>query len=62
MASQLKSTLTVICCGTVLWIAAAIVALATSASSTTLWICMCGAALGVVGAIYSYRRNRRGEL
>lgn len=62
MASQLKSTLTLICCGTLTWIVALIVGLATSAATRTIWICICGALLGIIGAIYSYRRNRRGEL
>ena len=62
MASQLKSTLALICCGTLLWIVGLVIALATSATYRTIWICICGAGLGVIGAIYSYRRDRRGEL
>ena len=62
MASQLKSTLTLICCGTLMWIVALTVGIATSAATRTIWICICGAGLGVIGAIYSYRRDRRGEL
>ncbi|CAB5010099.1 unannotated protein [freshwater metagenome] len=45
-----------------MWIVALIVGLATSAATRTIWICICGALLGIIGAIYSYRRNRRGEL
>jgi FtsH-binding integral membrane protein len=53
------STVKVIVAGVILWLIALVVEIARSAPSQQIWICVVGAALGVIGLIYSMRRLKR---
>jgi hypothetical protein len=56
------TTVRVLLSGISLWIVALVIELLRGATSTSLWICIVGAALGVIGLIYSIRRLRREAL
>lgn len=56
------SPIFIIATGTIAWVVAIIIAIAVNASANVIWICITGAALGVVGIRYTFRRGRRGEL
>ena len=45
--------------GIFIWAIAFVIELLRGAPSSSLWICVLGAGLGVVGLIYSIRRLRR---
>ena len=49
----------VIVAGVLLWLIALVVEIARSAPASQIWICITGAALGLVGLVYSIRRLRR---
>ena len=53
------STVKVIVTGVLLWLIALVIEIARSAPATQIWICVTGAALGLVGLVYSIRRLRR---
>ena len=53
------STVKVIVTGIVMWLIALVIEIARSAPATQIWICVTGAALGLVGLVYSIRRLRR---
>ena len=55
MSTTVKALLT----GISVWVIALVVELLRGAPASTLWICILGALLGVVGLIYSIRRLRR---
>ena len=57
--STIKSVVTLVAIGTICWVAAGVIALATIADAKIVWTCVTGAGLGVLGIIYSVRRNRR---
>jgi hypothetical protein len=52
-------TVKVIVAGVLLWLIALVVEIARSAPASQIWICITGAALGLVGLVYSIRRLRR---
>jgi hypothetical protein len=53
------STVRVIVAGVILWLIALVVEIARSAPSEQIWICVVGAALGIIGLIYSITRLKR---
>lgn len=53
------STVKVIVTGILMWLIALVIEIARSAPATQIWICVTGAALGLVGLVYSIRRLRR---
>ena len=53
------TTVRVLLTGISAWMVAFVVELLRGASSTSLYICIDGAVLGVIGLIYSIRRLRR---
>jgi FtsH-binding integral membrane protein len=53
------TTVKVIVAGVILWLIALVVEIARSAPAEQIWICVVGAALGVIGLIYSIRRLKR---
>jgi len=55
MSTTVKALLT----GISVWVIALVVELLRGAQTSTLWICVVGAVLGVVGLVYSVRRLRR---
>lgn len=57
--SSISSVVTLIVMGVVIWIAAAVVAIAVGAAAKIILTCLVGAALGLIGIRYSIRRNRR---
>ena len=59
MASNIKNVVTLIAAGTIIWIAAGVVAVVIGAESKIIWTCVVGALLGVTGIRYSIRRSRR---
>jgi O-antigen/teichoic acid export membrane protein len=59
----MKSTMVaLIIAGICAWVVAAIIGLLSNASSKFLWTCVTGAALGIVGIIYTVRRDRRSAI
>jgi uncharacterized membrane protein YjjB (DUF3815 family) len=58
----MKEAVFVIAMGIVLWIIALVFAIVMNAATNVLWICVAGAALGVIGLRYTIRRGRRGQL
>jgi hypothetical protein len=59
---KLFGNLSVIIAGTVAWVIALVIALAINARSNVIWICVVGAALGLVGLRYTIRRSRREKI
>ena len=57
--SNIKTVVFLIALGSILWLAAGIVAVAVGAESKIIWTCVVGAALGAIGIRYSIRRARR---
>ena len=53
------STVKVIVTGILMWLIALVIEIARSAPATQIWICVTGAALGLVGLVYSIRRLSR---
>jgi uncharacterized oligopeptide transporter (OPT) family protein len=60
--SNIKTVVALIALGSVIWLAAGIVAIAIGAESKIIWTCVVGAALGAIGIRYSIRRARRSGL
>jgi predicted RND superfamily exporter protein len=57
--SNIKSVVALIALGSVIWLAAGVVAIAIGAESKIIWTCVVGAVLGAIGIRYSIRRARR---
>lgn len=57
--SNIKTVVALIALGSVMWLAAGVVAIAIGAESKIIWTCVVGAALGAIGIRYSIRRARR---
>ncbi|MEY4290115.1 MAG: hypothetical protein RL130_57 [Actinomycetota bacterium] len=57
--SNIKTVVILIALGSILWLAAGVVAVAVGAESKIIWTCVVGAALGAIGIRYSIRRARR---
>ena len=62
MKSGIAQVTTVIIVGIVLWVAAAVIAIAVGALAKIIWTCIVGAALGLLGLRYSLRRAKRGGI
>jgi uncharacterized membrane protein YjjB (DUF3815 family) len=58
----MRQAIFVIAMGIVLWIIALVFAIVMNADTNLVWICVIGAALGVIGLRYTIRRGRKGEL
>jgi len=59
MASNVKSVITLIAIGTVLWLVAGVIAMAMNTDAKIIWTCAMGAVLGLTGIRYTIRRARR---
>jgi uncharacterized membrane protein len=59
MTTRLRNAITLVAIGTVCWVVAGVIALATNADAKVIWTCISGAALGVIGIRYTIRRERR---
>ncbi|CAN2173185.1 Protein of unknown function DUF2530 [Candidatus Nanopelagicaceae bacterium] len=57
--SSISSVVTLIVMGVVIWIAAAVIAIAVGAAAKIILTCLVGATLGLIGIRYSIRRNRK---
>lgn len=57
--SNIKTVVILIALGSILWLAAGVVAVAVGAESKIIWTCVVGASLGAIGIRYSIRRARR---
>ena len=57
--SNIKTIVILIALGSILWLAAGVVAVAVGAESKVIWTCVVGASLGAIGIRYSIRRARR---
>ena len=57
--SKIKTVVILIALGSILWLAAGVVAVAVGAESKVIWTCVVGASLGAIGIRYSIRRARR---
>jgi hypothetical protein len=57
--SNIKTVVILIALGSILWLAAGVVAVAVGAESKVIWTCVVGASLGAIGIRYSIRRARR---
>jgi len=55
----MRQTVTIIVGGTILWAIALVTELARKAPTNSLWICVSGIVMGLVGLRYSVRRLRR---
>ncbi|MEI6219982.1 MAG: DUF2530 domain-containing protein [Actinomycetes bacterium] len=55
----MRQTLPIVILGTSAWFIALVIELATSAKSTSIWICLVGIGLGLFGTGYILRGMRR---
>ena len=62
MTTRLRNAVTLVAIGTVCWVIAGVIALATNADAKVIWTCISGAALGLIGVHYTIRRERRSGL
>jgi hypothetical protein len=59
MTTRLRNAITLVAIGTICWVIAGVIALATNADAKIIWTCISGAMLGLVGIRYTIRRERR---
>ena len=59
MTTRLRNAITLVAIGTICWVIAGVIALATNADAKIIWTCISGAALGLIGVPYTIRRERR---
>ena len=62
MTTRLRNAVTLVAIGTICWVVAGVIALATNADAKVIWTCISGAILGLVGIRYTIRRERRSGL
>ena len=62
MTTRLRNAVTLVAIGTMCWVIAGVIALATNADAKIIWTCISGAVLGLVGIRYTIRRERRSGL
>ena len=62
MTTRLRNAITLVAIGTICWVIAGVIALATNADAKIIWTCISGAMLGLVGIRYTIRRERRSGL
>ncbi|MEK6648861.1 MAG: DUF2530 domain-containing protein [Actinomycetota bacterium] len=62
MAQNVRSIVTLILTGVVLWLVVGVIALAVNAEAKIIWTCLSGATLGLLGIRYTIRRARRSGL
>ena len=62
MTTRLRNAVTLVAIGTVCWVIAGVIALASNADAKIMWTCISGAMLGLVGIRYTIRRERRSGL
>ena len=55
----MRQTLPIVILGTSAWFIALVIALAVNAKSTSIWICLVGIGLGLLGTGYILRGMRR---
>jgi hypothetical protein len=59
MTTRLRNAITLVAIGTICWVIAGVIALATNADAKIIWTCISGAMLGLIGIRYTIRRERR---
>ncbi|CAB5240282.1 unannotated protein [freshwater metagenome] len=59
MGKELRKVILAITVGTISWFVAGVIALAVGAQAKVIWTCVIGAALGIVGTVYTIRRARK---
>ena len=59
MTTRLRNAVTLVVIGTMCWVIAGVIAIATGADAKVIWTCVMGATLGLVGIRYTIRRSRR---
>ena len=62
MTTRLRNALTLVAIGTICWVVAGVIALASDADAKIIWTCISGAILGLIGIRYTIRRERRSGL
>jgi O-antigen/teichoic acid export membrane protein len=62
MTTRLRNAVTLVAIGTVCWVVAGVIALASNADAKVIWTCISGAILGLIGIRYTIRRERRSGL
>jgi O-antigen/teichoic acid export membrane protein len=59
MTTRLRNAVTLVAIGTICWVVAGVIALASDADAKVIWTCISGALLGLIGIRYTIRRERR---
>jgi O-antigen/teichoic acid export membrane protein len=62
MTTRLRNAVTLVAIGTICWVVAGVIALASDADAKIIWTCISGAILGLIGIRYTIRRERRSGL
>ena len=62
MTTRLRNAVTLVAIGTICWVVAGVIALASNADAKIIWTCISGAMLGLIGIRYTIRRERRSGL
>ena len=62
MTTRLLNAVTLVAIGTICWVVAGVIALASNADAKVIWTCISGAILGLIGIRYTIRRERRSGL
>jgi O-antigen/teichoic acid export membrane protein len=62
MTTRLRNAVTLVAIGTICWVVAGVIALASNADAKVIWTCISGAILGLIGIRYTIRRERRSGL
>ena len=62
MTTRLRNAVTLVAIGTICWVVAGVIALASNADAKIIWTCISGAILGLIGIRYTIRRERRSGL
>jgi hypothetical protein len=62
MTTRLRNAITLVAIGTICWVIAGVIALASNADAKVIWTCISGVALGLIGIRYTIRRERRSGL
>jgi hypothetical protein len=62
MTTRLRNAVTLVAIGTICWVIAGVLALASNADAKIIWTCISGGILGLIGIRYTIRRERRSGL
>ena len=62
MTTRLRNAVSLVAIGTLCWVIAGVIAVATNADAKIIYTCIMGVVLGLMGIRYTVRRDKRSGL